>query len=767
MTQRCLTWLAVAVVSSGLTLCSSTGLAAHDLRAVLALRVNLRDQGEIRVLLREGDVLARMADLEQAGLQDVAGQREVVAGEPYVSLASLAPTLTYGLDEQTLTLHLTVSPVLLPATVLNLRSDRPPGITYSQDTSAFLNYALNVSDFGRVDAFGEAGLSLAGTLLTSSFSRTAEGAFIRGLTSLTLDERVRLRRWVLGDHFANTGLLGGGAFLGGLSVSREFTLDPYLFRYPGVGLSGALPTPSTLDLYVNGAFVRREPLPPGPFTLQNLPLVAGSGATRLVIRDAFGREQEVTTPYYFSTGLLAPGRSEYSYNLGFQRQHTGTARGDYGSLAFLGRHRVGLTETLTAGVRLEGSPKLLSGGPSVTMRVPLGTVDLAIAASLADGGGGGAAVLAYSYLGRAVGFSAFTQVMSARYATVGLAPAQDRALLEAGASVSVPLGTRLSLSLQYKGTDWRDRGWTHRVGVLSSIRLMERASLLVSATHLQGKQGGADNEFFAGVTYAFDRGITGSLFAQQSGGKTSSVMQVQQSPPLGPGFGYRVQGEVGAQNQGSGLLRYQGDYGIYEASYGRVNDQNTVTLSTSGSLVAIGGRVYPSRPVSESFALIRVPGVPGVPGYVSNQEVGRTDARGDLVVPNLLSYYGNRIAIGAAEVPLEYAIDITEHIVAPPFRGGALVTFSAQRGQHVTGTLVVDVAGQSVIPAYGQLTVMVESTQVSSPLGKGGEFYLEHLAGGHYPATVEYAGGRCQWTLAVPVADTPFVQLGTLHCVIP
>ena len=272
------------------------------------------------------------------------------------------------LDEQTVTLHLTVSPALLPPTVLNLRTDRPPGITYSQDTSAFLNYALNWSDFKRVDAFGEAGLSLAGTLLASSFSRTAEGAFIRGLTSLTLDERARLRRWVLGDHFASTGMLGGGAFLGGLSVSREFTLDPYLFRYPALGLSGALLTPSTVDLYVNGVLVRQEQLPPGPFALQNLPVVSGSGSTRLVIRDAFGREQEITTPYYFSTGLLAPGLSEYSYNLGFQRQHTGSTSGDYGPLTFLGRHRLGLNETLTAGVRFEGSTKLLSGGPSVTIR---------------------------------------------------------------------------------------------------------------------------------------------------------------------------------------------------------------------------------------------------------------------------------------------------------------------------------------------------------------------------------------------------------------
>src|SRR5712691_494215 len=138
MTQRCLEWIALAMVSSGLTLCPSTAPAAHDLRAVLALRVNLRDQGEIRVLLREGDVLARMADLKQAGLQGVAGQREVVAGESYVSLASLDPDITYVLDEQTVTLHLTVAPALLPPTVLNLSSDRTPGITYSPDSSAFL-----------------------------------------------------------------------------------------------------------------------------------------------------------------------------------------------------------------------------------------------------------------------------------------------------------------------------------------------------------------------------------------------------------------------------------------------------------------------------------------------------------------------------------------------------------------------------------------------------------------------------------------------------
>jgi outer membrane usher protein FimD/PapC len=100
-------------------------------------------------------------------------------------------------------------------------------------------------------------------LLAGSFTRTGEGEFIRGYTSLTLDQRDSLRRWVIGDRFIGTGLLGGGAFLGGISVSRDFSLDPYLFRYPSLGFAGALLTPSTVDVYVNGILLRREQLPPG------------------------------------------------------------------------------------------------------------------------------------------------------------------------------------------------------------------------------------------------------------------------------------------------------------------------------------------------------------------------------------------------------------------------------------------------------------------------------------------------------------------------
>ena len=68
--------------------------------------------------------------------------------------------------------------------------------------------------------------------------------------------------------------------------------------------------------------------------------------------------------------------------------------------------------------------------------------------------------------------------------------------------------------------------------------------------------------------------------------------------------------------------------------------------------MAIGGGLHATRPVQESFALVRVPGMKGVRAYLSHQEVGRTNRNGDVLVPNLLPYYGNRLDIADEDVPL-------------------------------------------------------------------------------------------------------------------
>ena len=78
-----------------------------------------------------------------------------------------------------------------------------------------------------------------------------------------------------------------------------------------MGLSGSLTAPATLDIYVNDRLIKSQQLPPGTFTLNDLPIPAGAGAARVVVRDAFGRQQEIGGSYYVTTSLLQQGLQQY------------------------------------------------------------------------------------------------------------------------------------------------------------------------------------------------------------------------------------------------------------------------------------------------------------------------------------------------------------------------------------------------------------------------------------------------------------------------
>src|SRR5439155_2932993 len=211
---------------------------------------------------------------------------------------------------------------------------------------------------------------------------------------------------------------------------------------------------------------------------------------------------------------------------------------------------------------------------------------------------------------------------------------------------------------------------------------------------------------FASVSYYFGANTTANLFHEQTDGTGSTGVELQKAMPLGTGFGYRLQGRQGDGTEGvGGMLQYQGPWGRYEIAHDRLDGRDTTTLNVAGGVVAIGGSIHATRPVDESYGLIRVPGVSGVRGYLSNQEVGRTDRRGDLLVPNLLPYYGNRLAIADGDVPFDYTVGATERVIAPPHRGGAVVAFPVARTRRLTGRVVLEVAGTDVAPAYGRLTV--------------------------------------------------------------
>jgi outer membrane usher protein len=745
---------------------------AEQQRAILALVVNDLDKGQALVLLEDKDIWIEVHALEEAGLQGFKGQRQLYAQRTFVSLASLAPSVTFEFDEPGLIVRLKVKPELFGTFNLALQGNRPDDVIYRRNNSAFVNYGLNYRSKTGFDASAETGVSIGGALFSTVVTRTVDGQIVRGYTHATIDDRTHLRRWTIGDSLVTTGVLGGGAVMGGLTVAREYGLDPYFVRFPTLGFAGALETPATVEMYVNDQLVTRQELPPGQFTLSNLVAPNGSGQTRFVIRDAFGRQQDYSSSYYLTNSLLAKGLQEYRYTVGWPRLNSGTQNFDYGRPAFLAYHRVGLSDAITLGGRMEAGAAMMSGGPVLNARLwKAGEIELAAGVSREHGASGTAFSAGYSYAGHPFSFSASVRSYSRSYATLSLDQLTSRPRLEADLAAGFHVGRAVSVTIQQTLSATQaateNRRWNPRTTLYVQSQLSRRLSLFVSAS--SGRvDGAAGSELLAGASLSLGQQTSGTLALSAANGRSvAPQLELQRSLPTGEGYGYRVRLSDQAGGQSGGLVQYQGRFGRYEIEQSTEGLVQRTSLSVSGAIVTIGGNLFASRPVQDSFALIRVPGVAGVSGYADNHKIGKTDGDGNLLVPSLLPYYGNVLSVADQDIPFNFGLTATRQRVAPPYRGGAVVTFTATKLQFVTGTALLEIEGETVVPSYGQMTITAGGRTYESPIGLGGEFYFENLPVGRHVAVIEYNGTTCEVTLAVPESKEPAIGLGAVRCAVP
>lgn len=735
-------------------------------RAFLQLAVNGMEGNIVLVRSRGPDMYVREEDLRQAGLPLAGAAREIIDGEAFVPLSSLAPTVTYTYDARELALRLRVDPKLLPPTIVTVSQPRPASVDYLESPSAFVNYSLSTRQFGEPTLFSEQGGGIHGIFFDDSLMRDPlTGRVSRISTRVSVDDREHLTRLDFGDSSADAGNLGGLPQLGGIGLSRNFSIDPYVTTYPGQSLSGTVSTPSIADIYVNGVLSRQLQLPPGPFSLESLPITAGGGATRVVIQDAFGRQQVIGAPYYLSTQSLRSGLQQFSYELGFVRSSE-IGAGAYGPPAFVAHHRYGWSDAFTPGAFLESDGRVYAGGPEATFGLPIGQLQIFTAASRGTGRTGWAGSASYSFITQNLTLGAAYTANSRHYETLTLHDSDDRALRRTDVFVSHPVGP-VSVIGQWTCAEYRDGGRMSDATLSATLRTSDRTSIALSlSSSLLG-----DRPADAGVFLAFNATLGPMTTATLSSGRdargATETLEAQKSLPLGEGFGYLVQAQAGADPVQQADLQYQGTYGRYDLNYSQVNGVGATTLAVSGALVAIGGELRATRPLDDAYALVRVPGVANVAAYLAHQPTGHTDADGDLLVPNLISNYGNQLSIDDQDIPLEYTIDATERTVAPPYRGGVVIDFPVRPLRGVTGLLRLESQGVRTIPAYGELSVELDSGALVSPIGNGGEFYLEGVPAGGHAATIRYQDRECHFNLVAPPVTKAVAALGTLTCRTP
>jgi outer membrane usher protein len=774
---------------------SSVPAAAQE-RSVWALVVNEEPKGDIEILLMPDGPWVDPAALLAAGLRSLPeGRRHVFAPETAarVAMASLAPLVTFELDESEIRLVIAADPSLLSATEVAISNPRPPGWKIQSNAATFLNYSADWSTDGKWTGYGEYGLRVLGSLFETAASIDEFSHITPGLTSLTWDQVGARRRWQLGDTIGRSTTLGSAAVVGGFSVSTHADLDPYYSAYPSPQIRGAVRTPSIADVYVDGRLVSTVRLPPGSFTLADLPIEAGLGSTRVIIRDTFGREQSLNVGFYLSTQLLKRGEQDYSYVGGLERTSTGT-KVEYGRAMGTAFHSIGLADWLTVGFQAEGAKDIVMGGAGFHAKLwRLGTFGVeGLMSQVAPKVQGYAATSVYAFTSNWIGTQLRGTWIGAGFENLFLEPAPEDQV-NADGSLSFNLGWFGSLTVG--GTLGGPDALTARISQIRpdflgrippplktklqqalatqhdrllrisyNIGLTSRAQLSATATRTQRAGPYPITwEGFASLTFTLGwRTVASTVTSVDTEGQPLTSINVQRSLPLGPGFGFRVDADTQEPYRTQGTFEVQGRRGIIGIRGDGSQDDKTIgTVNLAGSIVAIGGEVLLSRPVDDGFALVKVPKQRGVRVLANNQLSGRTGRRGSLFVPDLRSYLSSPIAIVQDDLPVEIKLGAVEKNIAVPYRGGAVVVFEATVIRALSGRL--DVAGEA--PKYGTLTVTVGANELSSPLNETGEFYFEDLPPGDHQGVATWGSRTCRATIRMPAKATPMTEAGVVTCV--
>jgi outer membrane usher protein len=493
----------------------------------------------------------------------------------------------------------------------------------------------------------------------------------------------------------------------------------------------------------------------------------------MVIKDAFGREEQVVSSFYLSSRLLKEGLHEFSYNLGVTREEFGQADFKYSDVAFLGFHRFGFSNSFTAGFSAEAGRDVVNAGSTTSFSLwQAGEINLSFALSLDRGMAGFGGTASYLYSGKGFSGRISARGFTEKYANLSVRASENKPRLEWFVGMGYSHERLGSISANYAQTDQYTDLDRKNASLYYSRRIFKDISLYVRASRTWTDDTFDEevDEVFAGLNIYLGKRRSINLSRVVAEERATETASIQQNPPLGTGFGYRFLAERTEDNEGehtingNASIQYRGPFGIYSADYRRIADENSYSLNTSGGLSFINGSLYFSRPITDSFALVKVADLEGVGVLYNNQEVGYTNHNGEVLVPGLISYYYNNLSIEDKDIPVNYDIGEIKKYVSTYLRGGGVVSFEVRKLQAFWGKFLISEKIEKTPAEYWGLEIQLKEKLIEAIVGKGGEFYLENLNPGKYPAKLFLKEKKCFFEIVIPKSDDIMVNMGEITC---
>ncbi|RZJ42294.1 MAG: fimbrial biogenesis outer membrane usher protein, partial [Brevundimonas sp.] len=465
------------------------------------------------------------------------------------------------------------------------------------------------------------------------------------------------------------------------------------------------------------------------------------------------------------------------------RRDYGLATDRYSGWAANGAVRYGLFDQLTVEAHGEATEGLALAGIGAAWRVrTLGVVNASVSASTGLGGldavageatGGGSASLGFQRRSRGFNFNLSGSVASDGYrdlAAVSGAPAPHSTL---NASFGRQLGSYGSLGVAYVsqharpavygpslvgvGVDARRSVRTELVTIGYSVPIAGRVTLRASGF----KDLRRADTYGLGLSLSMTFGASTYASAGVSidNGRSSAFVSASR-PAFEPGeFGYQILASEGDATRLSATGVYLGRWGQVTAGVDQSSAGLAARAGARGSLIWMGGGFFASDQIHDSFAVVRTGRIADVPVLYENRPMGSTNAQGLLLVPSLLSYQNNRLAIDSAGLPPDVEVSQTFRMIRPPDRSGVIVDFEVVMVSAAVLTLVDDRGSPLPIGSIARLEGAPDR-----PVGYDGQAYVTGLRAANRLEVTRPDGALCVALFDYQRVQGDIPQIGPVPC---
>ena len=665
---------------------------------------------------------------------------------------------------------LTFSPQAFAATRLTQEAAVRPALTPSIP-SAFVNYDLSYTstairygnsthDAGGLFEFGTSG---NWGLLTSSHvarnymaSSRARGEFARLETTYQLDLPERNISLRVGDS-ATRGLgWNRSVYFGGIQVGRNFSLTPGFVTQPIPVLTGVSTAPSTVDLYINDALRQTSRVQPGPFAIDNFPLLTGSGQARIVVRDVLGRETVLIQDFFSHASLLEEGLTDWSLEAGAVREGLGTTESSYGGRFASGMWRQGLNKGLTLEGKLETSRKTRGLGLGVVAALPFQVLGQFGAATSQDDEAGAGHLwqlsLAQTLTGE--GFTFDAQAASTGYRQVGQGNGFGfRRQYSLGYNHN--LGSAGALGIGFATILGRDDSRINTFSANYTIPLPAAASLTLSLVHVKDRAGrtavggsaGSENTVGLSLFVPLERNLNSSHSLTRRGTTWEGYSSAARAIPNEGGWGWRALGGYrGEEAVAEGGLQLQTTRTLSTVDVSVSRSRQAMRAGLQGGMAWVDGSAYFSRRFDGSFAVVEVPGFRNLGIGLYGSIADRTDDEGKAVVTRLQPYQRNSVRLNPSELPISAEIDNIEAIVVPSARTAVKIVFPVRTGR---GALLRVVFGDGE-PAPAGAEIGIAGDTETFYVARRGEAFVTGLKDGPTRLVLRWKSAQCTLDISLP-----------------